>query len=783
MAAALHAWARFVHARRHRRAEADRRAQSGRDGQRRVAAAAPGAVSCSPGLKAPLADLARHEPVTRLARQPSAIALDGRDERAGAFSASYLYGPPGCAAYDFGTIEPMIWLWLLAPLAAIVAILALPPLRRAVVSDRAARAAFRKLMPPMSQTEREAIEAGTVWWDGELFSGKPGLGEAARATRRRRSPPRSRRFLDGEIEELCAMVNDWDTDARLSDLPPHVWQFIKDKGFLGMIIPKEYGGLGFSAYAHSQVITKLSTRCGTAAVTVMVPNSLGPAELLLHYGTEEQKRHYLPRLAKGQEIPCFALTNPHAGSDAAAIPDYGVVCRGEHEGQATCSACASPGTSATSRSARSRRCSASRSGSTTRTSSLGGKEDLGITCALVPTTHPGVHIGRRHMPLNAVFQNGPNWGKDVFIPLDWVIGGQPMVGQGWRMLMECLAAGRCDLAARRRHRHGEARGARDRRLRARAQAVQAADRHVRGHRGAARAHRRQPLHDGRDAPLTAAAVDLGEKPSVVSGDRQVPHHRARAPASSTTRMDILGGKGICLGPRTSSGGAYMQMPIAITVEGANILTRSLIIFGQGAIRCHPFVLKEMRRHARRRPRDGVARVRRGAVGPLRFTLSNLARTLVLGFTGSHFVRVPGRRRAGDAPLLPAAHALLGGARVPRRRLDGHARRRAEAQGEAVGAARRHPVAALPVLGDAEALRGRGAAGGRRAADALGDLGRDVQGAERVRGRHLQLPEPLRRAMLRRTRVPARPSVRRAVGPARPRGRAAADRRRRRRATG
>ena len=237
------------------------------------------------------------------------------------------------------------------------------------------------------------------------------------------------------------MVTDWETTNVHRDLPPAVWQYIKDKGFWGMIIAKEYGGLGFSAYAHSQVMTKLSTHSGTVSVTVMVPNSLGPGELLAHYGTDEQKRHYLPRLAKGLEIPCFALTNPNAGSDAAAIPDYGIVCWGEHEGKRTLGLRVTwekryitLGPVATLLGLAFRAYDPDHL--------VGDKADLGITCALVPTSHPGVEIGRRHMPLNAVFQNGPTWGRDVFIPMDWIIGGQPMLGRGWRMLMECLAAGR-----------------------------------------------------------------------------------------------------------------------------------------------------------------------------------------------------------------------------------------------------------------------------------------------------------------------------------------------------
>src|ERR1700693_1672416 len=337
------------------------------------------------------------------------------------------------------------WLTPLALLIVAVVLLLpdtplnVPPLRARLISA-AVFSAFRKVLPPMSQTERDAIEAGTVWWDGELFSGNPHWSKLL-AMPRPRLTADEQRFLDHECEELCAMVSDWETTHVYRDLPPAVWQYVKDKGFLGMIIPKEFGGLGFSGFAHSQVITKLSTHSSTVAVTVMVPNSLGPGELLLHYGTDEQKHHFLPRLAKGIEVPCFALTNPNAGSDAAAIPDFGIVCKGEYQGKSTLGLkltwqkrYITLGPVATILGLAFRAYDPDHL--------LGDKEDLGITCAMIPTKHPGVNIGRRHMPLSAVFQNGPNSGKDVFIPLDWVIGGRPMLGKGWRMLMECLAAGR-----------------------------------------------------------------------------------------------------------------------------------------------------------------------------------------------------------------------------------------------------------------------------------------------------------------------------------------------------
>ncbi|HEY1326424.1 MAG TPA: acyl-CoA dehydrogenase [Casimicrobiaceae bacterium] len=531
----------------------------------------------------------------------------------------------------------MILSWLvLAIIAAFVLMLGVAPVRRALVSAPLLRA-FRKVMPPMSQTEREALEAGTVWWDGELFSGRPDW-------RRLLDVPapaltaEEQRFLDHEVETLCGMVTDWETTNVYRDLPPAAWQYIKDKGFLGMIIPKEYGGLGFSAYAHSQVITKLSTRSGTVAVTVLVPNSLGPGELLLHYGTDAQKRYYLPRLAKGQEIPCFALTNPYAGSDAAAIPDHGIVTWGEHEGKRVLGLRVTwdkryitLGPVATLLGLAFRAYDPEHL--------LGREDDLGITCALIPTSHPGVHIGRRHMPLNAVFQNGPNWGRDVFIPIDWVIGGAAMVGKGWRMLMECLAAGRgislpssntgmAKLAVRTTGAYA----------RVRRQFKTPIGRFEGIEEPLARMGGNLYMMDATRV-LTAQAVDLGEKPAVLSGIAKL-HITERNREVINDAMDIAGGKGICMGPSNFLGAAYMQMPVSITVEGANILTRSLIVFGQGAIRCHPYVLKEIAATAEPDAKRAVEAFDRALFGHLRFTSSNLVRTLVMGLTGSHFVGVP-----------------------------------------------------------------------------------------------------------------------------------------------
>ena len=524
----------------------------------------------------------------------------------------------------------------------VVAVLLLvAPLRRSLVSNPLL-AWYARILPPMSQTEREAIDAGTVWWDADLFSGRPDWNRMLAFPKPGLSAE-EQAFLDNETEQLCAMVSDWDTTSTAAqDLPPHVWQFIKDKGFLGMIIPRRYGGKEFSAYAHSQVVSKLATRCSAAAVSVMVPNSLGPAELLLHYGTEEQKNHYLPRLAKGLDLPAFGLTNPNAGSDAAAIPDTGIVCKGTWQGREVLGmrvtwekryitlgpVCTVLGL-------------AFRLRDPDRL--LGDREDLGITCALVPTDTPGVNIGRRHMPLNAVFQNGPNWGKDVFMPLEWIIGGPKMAGQGWRMLMECLAAGRsislpssavgyAKLAAR-------ATGAY---ARVRSQFKVPIGKFEGIEEPLARIGANLYLMDAARR-MTVGAVDAGEKPSVLSAIAKY-HLTERGRSVVNDAMDILGGKGICLGPSNFMGRAYQQLPIAITVEGANILTRSLIIFGQGAIRCHPHVLAEMR--AAQSFEAGGDRAAASVAfdaalwGHVRFSIGNALRGMLHGWTGSLFAFAP-----------------------------------------------------------------------------------------------------------------------------------------------
>jgi acyl-CoA dehydrogenase len=519
----------------------------------------------------------------------------------------------------------------------VAALLMVPQLRRALVSDPLFNW-FRKVLPQVSQTEQEALDAGTVWWDGELFSGQPDWNKLYGTPKPRLSPD-EQAFLDGPVEDLCRMCDDWEITHELNDLPPEVWQFIKDRGFLGMIIPRQYGGLGFSAYAHSQVVQKLATRSATACVSVMVPNSLGPAELLLHYGTDDQKNLYLPRLAKGLEMPCFALTGPEAGSDAGSIPDFGVVCKGLHEGREVIGIrltwekrYITLGPVATLL------------GLAFKLHDpdglLGPQEDIGITLALIPTKHPGVNIGRRHFPLNASFMNGPNWGKDVFIPMDWVIGGREFAGQGWRMLMECLAAGRsislpsssagaAKLAMRTTSAYSRVRSQFKISI-GKFEGIEEALARMAGNTYAIDAAR----------TMTAGAVDLGEKPSVISAIVKY-HCTERGRQVINDAMDVHGGKGICLGPNNYLGRAYQQIPIGITVEGANILTRSMMIFGQGAIRCHPYVLREIAATRNADPKQAGSEFDDAFWEHVRFALCNLARSLWQGVTNANLVGVPG----------------------------------------------------------------------------------------------------------------------------------------------
>ena len=519
----------------------------------------------------------------------------------------------------------------------VAALLNVVPLRRNLVS-KALFNWYKKILPPVSQTEQEALEAGTVWWEGDLFSGRPDWKKLL-AFPKPTLTAEEQAFLKGPTEALCRMSNEWEITHELYDLPQEVWQYIKTQGFLGMIIPKKYGGLEFSAYAHSEVVMKISSHSGTAAVSVMVPNSLGPAELLIHYGTEEQKNYYLPRLAKGLEIPCFALTGPEAGSDAGSIPDFGIVCKGLHEGNEVLGMrltwdkrYITLGPVATLLGLAFKLYDPDKL--------IGDKEDLGITLAIIPTNTPGVIIGRRHLPLNGAFMNGPNSGKDVFIPMEWIIGGQARVGQGWRMLMECLAAGRSISLPAQSIAAGKlssfATGAY---ARVRTQFKTSIGKFEGVEEALARIGGTTYMMDA-TRTMTAGAVDLGEKPSVVSAIAKY-HMTEGMRRVITDAMDVHGGKGICLGPNNYLGRAHQLFPVAITVEGANILTRSMIIFGQGAIRGHPFVLKEIKAANNPDPEIALTEFDAALFGHMGFTVSNAARSLWLGITGGEGLSVPG----------------------------------------------------------------------------------------------------------------------------------------------
>ncbi len=530
-----------------------------------------------------------------------------------------------------------LWKGLLLLMLVVMWLFNIRPLRKALIS-RPFLKAYLRMLPTMSSTEREALEAGSVWWDGELFTGKPDWNKLLK-TPAARLTPEEQAFLDGPAEQLCAMVEDFDVTHRRADLPPEAWEFIKQQRFWAMIIPKQYGGLEFGRYAQSSILTKLSSRSITLGVTVMVPNSLGPGELLVHYGTEEQKNHYLPRLARGEEIPCFGLTSPVAGSDAASITDTGVVCRGTYQG---------------------RECIGIRLNFSKRYITLapvatviglafrlfdperliGQTEDIGITCALIPRDTPGIRIGRRHFPLNIPFQNGPIQGEDVFIPVESIIGGVAQAGRGWRMLVEQLTVGRCiSLPANATGGAMVATWTTGAYARIRKQFGLAVGKFEGVEQVIARIMGTTYTMDAARS-VTTGAIDAGEQPAVPSAILKM-HLTEMSRALAADAMDIHGGKGVMLGPNNYLARGWQAAPIGITVEGANILTRNLIIFGQGAIRCHPFVLKEMQ--AARSP-DGERSVDdfdRALFGHIGFTISNAVRSLVMAFTFARFESAPG----------------------------------------------------------------------------------------------------------------------------------------------
>jgi acyl-CoA dehydrogenase len=448
----------------------------------------------------------------------------------------------------------------------------------------------RGVLPAMSDTEREALEAGDVWWDADLFTGNPDWSKLL-AFAPAKLTDEEHAFLHGPVDELCAMLDEWKINWEWRDLPPEVWDFVKRNKFFGMIIPKEFGGLGFSPYAHSEVVRKISSRSLTAAVTVMVPNSLGPGELLMRFGTKEQQERWLPRLADGRDIPCFGLTSPEAGSDAASMIDTGIICKGEFEGREVLGLklnwhkrYITLGPVATLLGLAFKAYDPDHL--------VGSEADLGITVALIPTHLPGVSIGQRHLPAMQVFQNGPNWGRDVFIPLDYIIGGQERLGQGWKMLMTALAAGR-GISLPSLSAAGAAYAARTSGAyaRIREQFGISISKFEGIEEPLARIAATAYLLDAARR-LTCAALNEGHHPAVISGIMKL-HATERMRIAIDDAMDIHGGKAVIDGPQNYLGGLYRSVPVGITVEGANILTRNLIVFGQGAIRAHPYLLQEM----------------------------------------------------------------------------------------------------------------------------------------------------------------------------------------------
>lgn len=544
----------------------------------------------------------------------------------------------------------------------------LRPLRRALISGPAMRLMGRA-MPRMSRTERTALEAGSVWWDGELFTGAPRW-DRLLDFRIKPLSERERAFLDGPVEELCRMVDEWSVE-KARDLPPAAWEHLKRHGFFGMIIPEEYGGLGFSAQANSAVVVKLASRSVTAAVTVMVPNSLGPAELILHYGTDEQKKRLLPRLARGEEIPCFALTEPEAGSDAASIRSTGVVCRGTFDGREVVGMRLTWDKRYTTLAP-----VATILGLAIRLTDpeglLGPDKEPGITVALIPTSVPGVEVGRRHDPMGLAFLNGPTQGTDVFVPVDFIVGGPAMAGQGWRMLMECLAAGRsislpalaaasAQMSARLAGAYATIRRQFDSPL-GRFEGIEEPLARIAGLAYAMDAARR----------LTAGAVDTGEKPAVLSAIVKAYLTESMRRVINDA-MDVLGGAGVSRGPRNPLAHAYQAVPVGITVEGANILARTLIIFGQGALRGHPHVLEELRAVEAR----DASRFDRAFFGHLAGTVRHAVRSFLGGWFEPRLAERPEalRRRltrasAAFALAADVALATLGGTLKRREKLSG-----------------------------------------------------------------------------------------------------------------
>ncbi len=522
----------------------------------------------------------------------------------------------------------------------ILGLLSAPRIRRNFLI-KPAYELVRKILPKVSETEQQALDAGTIGFDAQLFAGSPDW-DKLRAIPKVELTPEEQVFLDGPTEQLCAMIDDWQVRFQEKEIPADIWKFVCDHGFLGMLISKEHGGLGFSAQAQSLILVKVASRSADVATIVMVPNSLGPGELIEKYGTPEQKEYYLPRLAQGKEIPCFSLTGPTSGSDAATMRDVGYVTRGQFEGEEVLGI---------------RLTWDKRYITLGPTASLvglafylfdpdsllnGGKgEDVGITVALIPADHEGVNIGRRHLPSGSGFPNGPNWGTDVFIPMSWIIGGEERVGQGWRMLMECLSAGRA--------------------ISLPSSATAGTKAMLRVTTAYARIRKQFGLPVGKmegvEEPLvriaeaayvneaargvTAALVTRGEKPAVISALMKY-QTTERLRQAVNDAMDIHGGRGICDGPSNYLQSAYQMVPVGITVEGANILTRTLITFAQGALRSHPYLYSEVQAAQDPDPETGLYAFEDAFLSHLSFSLSNVAGALFHNVTMGQFANAPER---------------------------------------------------------------------------------------------------------------------------------------------
>jgi acyl-CoA dehydrogenase len=533
------------------------------------------------------------------------------------------------------------WIFALLP-GIVLGLLAVPLIRQATLSGPA-YGMVKSILPRVSRTEQEALDAGTIGWDAELFSGKPDWSKL-RNIRKVTLTAEEHAFLDGPVNKVCAMIDDWDIRHNRADMPKEVWDYLKSEGFLGMLIGKEHGGLGFSAQAQSQVVSKIASRSVAAGITVMVPNSLGPGELLEKYGTPEQKAKYLGRLAKGLEVPCFALTGPHAGSDAAGMRDVGVVTYEMYEGKKTLGVKLSWDKRYITLAP-----VATLLGLAFHLHDpeklIGETEHIGITLALVPANFKGVEIGRRHYPARSAFMNGPTRGRGVFIPMDFLIGGVQYAGQGWRMLMECLSTGRAislpaigtvsikhalrvtSAYARIRRQFGIPVGIMEgvadplSRMIKSAYTFEAA-------RG-----------------LTASMVDEGQKPAVISALLKYRTTEAMRDRMNDA-MDIHGGRAVQDGPSNYLFAGYATTPVAITVEGANILTRTLITFAQGALRAHPYLYAEIEAAQNPDRRAGIKAFDKAFGGHIGFTLRNMAGSFLHAVTLGAFASTPVNNEIG-----------------------------------------------------------------------------------------------------------------------------------------